>query len=194
VRVTGIVLCGGRSTRMGVEKALLPFGEDTMLARVARLVGEVVDEVIIVGRSDQALPPHLRVVHDTVANLGPLAAIARGLHESASDLNFVTACDMPLLRPAVIRRLLTLAAGHDACVPVDGPHVMTLCGAYRTDLAPTADALLAAGESSVKALIDAVNAKRVDAATLRDIDPELESFLSCDTPERYQQALARRQD
>lgn len=188
---TGIILCGGRSTRMGRDKAALPFGGETLLARVVRLVAEAVDHVIVVGHTTQALPGHVRVEHDEVEGLGPLAGLARGLRASATDLNFVTACDTPLIRPAVIRRLFDLTGDAEACVPADAAHAMVLCAVYRRSLLPAADALIASGQLRVRALADGAQTKRVDTAAFRDIDPSLDSFFSCDTPEAYQQALAR---
>ncbi len=188
---TGIVLCGGRSMRMGRDKAALPFGDETLLARVVRLVATAADHVIVVGHTTQALPAAVGVEHDDAEGLGPLAGLARGLRSSDTDLNFVTACDMPLLRPAVIRRLFDLIGDADACVPVDAAHAMVLCGVYRRSLLPAADALIASGQLRLRALADGAQTKRVDTAAFRDIDPHLDSFFSCDTPEAYQQALVR---
>ena len=192
---TGIVVCGGRSTRMGRDKASLPFGDETLLARVVRLVGESVDHVIVVARDGQdpfpGLPGRVTVIRDRVDDLGPLAALALGLEASTTELNFVTACDMPLIQPAVIRRLLALVDDADACVPVDDEQVMVLCAVYRRSLAAAAGQLVAAGQLRLRSLLEGATTKRVDTALFRDIDPRLESFLSCDTPEAYQRALVR---
>lgn len=184
-----IVLCGGQSTRMGRDKASLPFGDDTLLTRAIRIVSSVVEDVVVVARRDQAIPDGLVVVRDPVDDQGPLAGLITGLHASRGELVFVTACDMPLLQPAVITRLFDLIGDADVCVPVTGEHTMTLCAVYRRSVLPYADALLAAGQRSVRALIERVNAKHIEAAEFRDLDPELDSFFSCDTPERYEQAL-----
>jgi molybdopterin-guanine dinucleotide biosynthesis protein A len=205
VTISGIVLAGGRSTRMGRDKASLPFGGETMLAHVVRIVRGAVDDVIVVARPDQGagnplLPggdnPFLglpaRVVHDPVADLGPLAGIAAGLSASSSDLNLIVACDMPLVRPAVLRRLVELRGDADICLAVVEGRASPLCAVYRTTVASPAQALLASGERRVMALLDRVQTKRVDAAAFRDLDPDLESFVSCDTPEAYAALLARR--
>ncbi len=203
---SGVVLCGGGSTRMGRDKALLPFGDETMVARVARLVGEVADDVVIVARKRQEITaphkgvpyaptlkgvPYVRVVRDPAEGMGPLAGIVTGLKAIRNDRAFVTACDMPLVRPALIRRLIDLAGDHDVCVLVFDGHVMTMCAVYRASVIDEAERLIRSGELSVRRLIDRVNAKRVDAAELRGVDPELDSFFSCDTPERYADAIAR---
>src|SRR5262245_55084723 len=115
---SAIVLCGGRGTRMGRDKAVLAFGSETMLARVVRLVREVADDVVLVAREGQPLPGGFEAVRDPAEGLGPLAGIAVGLGAIRGEHAFVAACDMPLLRPALAQRLVELSQGVEACVPV----------------------------------------------------------------------------
>jgi molybdopterin-guanine dinucleotide biosynthesis protein A len=199
--LTGIVLCGGRSTRMGQDKASLPFGDETLLQRAVGVLREVADEVLVVGREGQGLAgpdpagggnPFLglpvRIIHDPVEDLGPLAGLAAGLAASATDLNIVVACDMPLVRPSVLRRLVELRGDADLCVAVVDGRPSPLCAVYRKGVAAVASELLASGERRVMTLLDRVQTKRVDAAMFRDIDPDLETFVSCNTPDEYQKA------
>lgn len=189
--LTAVVLCGGRSARMGQDKGALPLGGVTMLEHVARTVRGIAGEVIVVSRTGQATPPGVVVVHDPVEDQGPLAGLAAGLAASTTDLNLVVACDMPLIRPAVLARLVASLGDHAICVAeVDG-HPSVLCGVYRKEVAAVAARLLRDGERRVTALLDRVSTRRVDAAAFRDIDPDLETFVSCDTPDAYQQALIR---
>ena len=183
--LTAIVLCGGRSTRMGQDKGSMPIDGGTMLERVARTVGEIAGDVLIVGRRDQGAP----TVHDAVEDKGPLAGIAAGLAASKTDLNVVVACDMPLVKAAVLRRLVEEIGDHDACVAMIDGHASALCGVYRSRVAKDAHTLLDQGERRVMRLLDRIKTKRVDAALFRDIDPELLTFLSVDTPEKYERAL-----
>ena len=192
MNLTTIILCGGQSSRMGRDKATLSAGTETFLERATRIGRELADDVIVVSRASQPVPAGVRVVHDPVENLGPLAAIAAGLAASHTDLNAVIACDMPLVKTAVIRRLVEAIGDHDVCVAVVDGHASVLCGVYRTRVAPVAKQLLDQGERRVTALVDRVQTKRVDAAALRDIDPHLETFFSCDTPGSYKQLIAER--
>ncbi len=89
----------------------------------------------------------------------------------------------------MIRRLFDLIGDADICVPIADGFPMTMCAVYRRAVATDADALLAEGRRRVRDLLDRVRTKRVDAAAFRDIDPSLESFTGCDTPERYAAAL-----
>lgn len=114
----GIVLAGGRATRMGADKALLQIEGETMLARTVRLVSGVVSEVVIVGRT--ALPPELAAtpaIRDAHGDAGPLGGIATGLAHVRSEPALVVACDLPFLQTDLLELLLTLAPGYDAVVP-----------------------------------------------------------------------------
>ena len=106
-RSGGIVLCGGKSTRMGVAKATLPFGPETMLQRVVRLLGTVVSPIVVVAARDQdlpVLPPDVIVTRDEREARGPLEGLRAGLKAlpPAVDAAYVTSCDVPLLVPAFV--------------------------------------------------------------------------------------------
>jgi molybdopterin-guanine dinucleotide biosynthesis protein A len=186
---SAIVLCGGRSSRMGRDKATLPFGSETLLTRVVRVVAAVVDDVVVVGNVTQAMDRHVRVVADSIEGLGPLAGLTTGLAEVRHSRALVVGCDMPLLSPLLLRRLLTLAGDADACVPrVDGTP-MTTCAVYSTRVLAQGQSQLATGTRSLRALLDGLSVVWVDGDDLRDVDPELLSFWDCDTPDRYHTAL-----
>jgi molybdopterin-guanine dinucleotide biosynthesis protein A len=198
---SAIVLCGGRGARMGREKAALPFGDETLLARVVRLVGQVADDVVLVAREGQALPAGsgpepwpgaasgARIVRDPAEGLGPLAGIAAGLGAVRGERTLVVACDMPLLRPALARRLLDLSQGAEAIVPVVDSCPVPTCAVYARAMAETASALVAARELRARAFLARVPTRFVPGDELRDVDPRLESFRDCDTEEDYRRAL-----
>jgi molybdopterin-guanine dinucleotide biosynthesis protein A len=174
---------------MGRDKASLPFGAETLLARVARLVGEVTDEVVLVAREGQPLPDGMHAVRDPAEGLGPLAGIAAGLSAIRNDLALVVACDMPLLRPALARRLLELGAGFDACVPRVAGFAVPTCAVYARSAAGLARELVAARRLRPRDLLEGLRTRYVPAAELRDVDPGLESFRDCDTEEELAAAL-----
>jgi molybdenum cofactor guanylyltransferase len=166
---------------MGRDKASLPFGGETLLARVARICGEVADEVVLVAREGQPLPDGMNAVRDPAEGLGPLAGIAAGLAAIRNERALVVACDMPLLRPALARRLLELGTGFDACVPrVDGFPVPT-CAVYARSVAALAHERVAAGLLAPRDLLDLLRTRFVPAGELLDVDPQLESFRDCDS-------------
>ncbi|MEY4636511.1 MAG: putative molybdenum cofactor guanylyltransferase, partial [Acidobacteriota bacterium] len=119
------------------------------------------------------------------------AGIAAGLSASHSDVNIVVACDMPLIKPAVLRRLVELLGEADICVAIVDEHASPLCAVYRSTVAGVAQQLLAGGERRVMALLDRVQTERAEAAMFRDLDPDLDSFVSCNTPEQLEAAALK---
>jgi molybdopterin-guanine dinucleotide biosynthesis protein A len=193
-RVGGIVLCGGQSQRMGRPKAWLPFGPETMLERVVRLLREAVDPVVVVAAPDQELPQlpdEIDVVRDVAKGRGPLQGLAVGLAalEGKADAAFVSSCDVPFLNPRFVRRMIDLLADRTICVPRVGEHFHPLAAVYRLEVAKVARNLLEENRLRPYFLFEAVPTRVVVAAELADIDPEFETLRNLNTPEEYDAAL-----
>ena len=192
----GIVLCGGRSRRMGYAKPLLPFGDEYMLARVVRLLGEAVSPVVVVAAAGQELPPlpaAVRVVRDQHADRGPLEGLAAGLaalEGTVYQALYLSGCDVPLLRPAFVRRVVGLLGDDQIAMPlVDGrPH--PLAAVYRRDVLALVHELLRADRLRLMELIDRCQTRLVSAADLADTDPKLGSLTNVNRPQDYLDALA----
>jgi len=191
----GIVLCGGKSTRMGIPKATLPFGSETMLQRVVRLLGSVVSPVVVVAARDQSLPdlPHdVTVTRDEREQKGPLEGLRAGLTALPNSVGiaYVTSCDVPLLVPAFVERMLELLGDHDiAVMEIDGfPH--PLSAVYRRDTLPQVEALLAEDRLRPVFLFDAVRTRRVRPEEMASVDPQLRTLRNLNTREDYLEALA----
>jgi molybdopterin-guanine dinucleotide biosynthesis protein A len=184
---------------MGRDKATLPFGDgETMLARVIRVLQEVVppEHVVCVaapGQSLPALPAGTRVVFDEVPGAGPLPGLASGLRAMAGDVEavYVTGCDSARLAPALVARMFERLGDSEIAAPHDGRHWHPLAGVYRTTVANRVEELLAAGERRVTAVLETCAARPVPVVELRDVDPELASLATCNTPDEYQAALRR---
>lgn len=190
----GIVLCGGKSSRMGTPKALLPFGPETMLQRVLRLLGGVVAPIVVVAAADQELPPlppGVLVTRDEREGRGPLQGLSAGLKALPQHVEaaYVTSCDVPLLVPAFVTQMLDLARNHDvALMEIDG-FAHPLSAVYRRDVLPHVDALLAQDRLRPLFLFEMVRTRRVAPAEMT-ADPELLTLRNLNTPEEYEQALA----
>ena len=191
----GIVLCGGQSTRMGSPKALLPFGAETMLQRVVRLLGTVVSPIVVVAAPRQALPDlpaGVTVARDEQEGRGPLEGLRAGLKAlpDTIDLAYVTSCDVPLLVPAFVTHMIDLLGDHDiAVMEIDGfPH--PLSAVYRRRTLPHVETLLARDRLRPVFLFDAVRTRRVSPAEMRGVDPELLTLRNLNTREEYLEALA----
>ena len=191
----GIVLCGGRSTRMGSPKALLPFGAETMLQRVVRLLATVVSPIVVVaapGQSLPDLPPEVIVSRDEQEGRGPLEGLRAGLKALPADvaIAYVTSCDVPLLVPGFVRQMIDLLTDHDiAVMEIEGfPH--PLSAVYRRNTLPHVEALLAADRLRPVFLFDAVRTRRVQAAEMTPVDPNLMTLRNLNTREEYLAALS----
>jgi molybdopterin-guanine dinucleotide biosynthesis protein A len=184
-----ILLCGGRSSRMGRAKAWLPWRGRTLCEQVASVLAQVVDEIVVV-TSEALEPPPLprgaRVVRDTREGLGPLAGLAAGLDALAADAAFAIGTDVPFLTAAFVRTVLA-AAGAQAAAPVLDGFVQPLGAAYPRRGGAVARDLLAAGSRRPLDLLDALGFQPLAAADL----PDTVSLRGLDTPAEYLAAVAR---
>jgi len=195
VSLAGVVVAGGESRRMGRDKAGLPIpgssaGPDatTMVEHVVGIVGQRCGPVFVMAAQGQRLPAlqDARVIRDESRGLGPLPATARGLHAAAdagARFAFVCAVDMPFLAVELIDDLVRRAVETNAEVvlPWDGQDHF-LAAVYRTDLADRADALVAAGERAMCALVGVSDTQRIvtsDSRPLTNVntDTELRSLV-----------------
>ncbi len=191
----GIVLCGGKSTRMGTSKALLPFGPETMLQRVVRILSGVVSPIVgvaAVGQELPALPTDMIITHDEREGRGPLEGLRAGLKAMPADVDaaYVTSCDVPLLVPGFVHQMIELARGYDVAVmEIDGfPH--PLSAIYRRATLPHVEDLLAHDRLRPVFLFERVRTRRVRPDEIT-ADPDLVTLRNLNTPEEYSEALAK---
>lgn len=201
----GVVLTGGRSSRMGRPKAALEWHGSTLLYRITALMARTVDgPVVVVGAPGQELPelpPGVEVVTDPVQGLGPLQGIGVGLAAVAdrAPVAFVCSTDMPLLHPAFVERVLHALDAPDVVValPHTGGHRQPLAAAYRTALAPlvaelVGDGLLRPGMLFERCAVAGLgDAELLADPVLARLDPGLDSVVNINTPDEYAAARAR---
>ena len=194
MNVAGVVLCGGRSSRMGRPKAWLPFGRELMLPRVVRLLGAAVDPVVVVAAPDQDEPPlpeKIAIVRDDRKGRGPLQGLAAGLKalRGRADAAYLSSCDAPFLWAAFVRRLIDLIGNAVICVPHVGGRRHPLAAVYRLGAAEAVDRLLAEDRLRMSFLFDAVPTRVVEADELADVDPTFQTLRNLNTPDEYEEAL-----
>jgi molybdopterin-guanine dinucleotide biosynthesis protein A len=196
MRKGAIILCGGKSSRMGRDKATLPFGPELMLQRVVRLVGKVVDQegIVVVAAPNQSLPglpATVTIARDTQEFRGPLQGLATGLCKMGDrfDAVYATACDVPLLVPGFVERMFQLLGEYDVAVPFDGQH-HPLAAVYRPRVLPHIEALLATDRLRPRFLYELVRTREVPVDDLRDVDPQLATLENLNCYDDYLAALA----
>lgn len=198
----GVVLVGGRSSRMGTPKANLDWHGSTLLYRTTALLGRCVDgPVVAVAAPDQELPdlpPEVEVVRDPAEGRGPLQGIAAGLNAVADlvPVAFVCSTDMPFLHPAYIARVLTCLADAEVALPHVRGFRQPLAAAYRTQLGTRAGELIAAGARKPGELFAITKVRDVTESDLladRGVathDATLQSVRNLNTGEEYAAARA----
>ena len=179
---------------MGVPKATLPFGPETMLQRVVRILGTVVSPIVVVAARDQSLPElpaGVKITHDEREQWGPLEGLRAGLKAlpDSVDAAYITSCDVPLLVPAFVERMIELLGDHDiAVMEIDGfPH--PLSAVYRRDTLPQVESLLANDRLRPVFLFGAVRTRRVLPTEMVSVDPDLRTLRNLNTRDDYLAAL-----
>ncbi len=187
-----IILAGGKSSRMGRNKALLPVGERPLIQHLFERLRPLFDEVLI-SANDRAGYPALEAtwVADAFPDTGALGGMHAALQAMRSQEAFVIGCDMPQPNLELVRYLLSLAPTGDAVVPrIDGRPEPTHA-VYARTVVPAIEGQLRAGRYKITGFFDQVRVRFVDEAELRRFDPGLDSFVDLDTPEAYERYLRR---
>lgn len=203
-RDAGIVLVGGRSSRMGSSKPSLGWHGSTLVRRVVGIVARGVDGPVVVvrspGQSLPSLPDAFEVLDDLEEGRGPLGGLSTGLEALAGrgEVAYLSSTDVPFLHPAFVRRVVNgMSAGVDACVPCVRGFRQPLAAAYRVNLGPLVQSLLASDRLRVSSLLESCHWRALDeAALLADpdlarFDPGLESVMNLNDSPDYQAATVR---
>jgi molybdenum cofactor guanylyltransferase len=197
--VSCIILTGGRSKRMGKDKALLPVPgheHSTFVEHLATLLATVGREVILVARDttsavDFASLTHVHVVTDQVADQGPLMGLYSGLsamHPAATHA-LVVAVDMPFVQPALLTYLLTPPPTNAILMPVVQSSPQVLLAVYPRIILPIIEECLRQGRHDLRGLLKVAPVSYIEEAQLRQVDPQLRSFVNVNTPEEFKAIL-----
>lgn len=176
---------------MGSPKAWLTLGDDALLQRVVRIVSGVVRPVVVAGRANQSLPPlskDVRLVHDRVVSGGPLAGVDAGFDALAArcDAALVVSCDLPLIRPTFIRRLIELLDDHPAVVPERDGRLHPLAAVYRLTTHAVLTEQLADRDLRAHQFARRCGAHVVAAGDFQESDPTLESLVNINDRQAYE--------
>ena len=204
---SAIVLCGGLSTRMGVDKFSLPFGDTTFLGAVLNSLSATISGsmTVLTHRSHVAQVEticqrtgldNLTVLVDRAPDSGPLEGIGTGLswlvEHQEQGWAFVTCCDVPKLKPAIVGKLLDSVATEsladvDAVMPIRGARIFGMTSLYRIapHVSQIVDQQIDAGELRVSDVSKKLNTHLVPVDQLESIDPQLDSLMNLNHPQQY---------
>jgi molybdopterin-guanine dinucleotide biosynthesis protein A len=188
--VDGFVLAGGRSSRMGREKALLEIGGEPLVLRAARLLDSVCGKTAIIGPPERYGGFGFPAVADDHPGLGPLGGIATALSRAAASWNLILACDLPYLSGEWLRFLIQRARVSHALVvlPESAAGPEPLCAAYHREGATAIRAAIARGERKVTRALDDLPVERILPGEIREFDPRGVLFQNLNAPEEYARA------
>ncbi len=189
--VTGVVLAGGASRRMGRDKAFLDLGGRPLIAHVLDRMAGVCAEVLIVANDVQRYAGlGVPVVPDRFPGVGVLGGLHAGLQAAGYDLILAVGCDMPFLNPVLLRAFVAWAEGFDVAALRQGEQVETLHAAYRRTCLPAMEAAIRAGHRRIISFFPHVRVRYVTEEEVARLDPDLRSFRNINTPQEWQAAQA----
>jgi molybdopterin-guanine dinucleotide biosynthesis protein A len=190
--MTGFVLAGGKSTRMGADKVFLEFRGKTLLEHALQTLREVTPEVMIVGNREK-FASFGRVIEDVFEGQGPLGGIHAALTVCATELNLILAVDLPFMESAFLQYLAARAQSTDALVivpRVEG-RLQPLCAAYRREFRHEAGQSLSRGENRIDALFEKVQAMVISEEEIVRRGFSSAQFENLNTRAEFEQAQGR---
>jgi molybdopterin-guanine dinucleotide biosynthesis protein A len=193
--VTGIVLAGGKSRRLGRDKAVEPVGGEPLVRRVIGRLSQVTDEtVVVVADAERGgelpLDGSTRVAVDLYPGGGSLGGIFTGLSAASGDWGVVVACDMPFLSIGLLGRLLSAREGYDAVVPVVDGRPEPTHAAYSVRCLPYIEPRLQANDLKIAGFFDEVRVDFLSESEFEREDPQRLSFFNVNTQDDLDRALS----
>ena len=189
------LLAGGFGKRLGQEKAGALAAGRPLLHWTAEALAPLSDDLIVVRRADQRLPPRppgiaWREVSDQRAETGPLAGIEAALQAARHEVVVAVACDMPLIEPALVRAVAAACADVDVAMPVLDGREQPLLAAYRRSCLPVVEAQLESGEGRPRTILPLLRSRRLERTALAPFDAGLVSFTNVNYPEDLERVAA----
>jgi molybdopterin-guanine dinucleotide biosynthesis protein A len=191
--LTGLVLAGGTSRRMGRDKAFLELGGRPLIQVVIECMTQVCAEVLVVaGDARPYTGLGVRVVEDRFRGVGVLGGLHAGLEAATHELALGVGCDMPFLDPDLLRAFAGWAEGFDVAVLryPDGEQVEPLHGAYRRTCLPAMEAAMRAGRRRIISFFPQVRVRYVTPEDVTPFDPDLRSLRNVNTPQEWEAVRA----
>ena len=189
--ITGIILCGGKSSRMQTNKALLKLGDKTVIEIVAAKLKCIFNKVFISANDSKEYDfLKLPVVNDIFIGKGPLAGIHSALKYSSTEKNFIISCDMPLISVELIKYLINLNSEKSILLPKSNGRIQQLCGIYSKSVIDEIESIFKLSEKdknikgSIYELLERTSVDFIDVDELNFYDKNI--FLNMNSPEDYE--------
>jgi len=189
--VSGIILAGGNSLRLGQEKALIDTGGQLLIERVVHRLGRVVDRIVLVTNDPERYAfLGLPMVGDIYPGVGTLGGLHAGLAAIEAPYGLAVGCDMPFLNPALLHYMISLRVGCDAVMPRVGRYREPLHALYARTCAARFAQAIEAGQRRIMHALNGMRVCYVERDAIVGYDPQLRSFLNVNEPEDLVQMQA----
>jgi molybdenum cofactor guanylyltransferase len=189
MQVTGVILAGGQSRRMGRDKAFLPFGKGLLIERVIEVVQQVIDDVILITNTPEQYQHFgLPMFSDVIPQAGSLGGIYTGLVSAKTPHSLCLACDMPFVKPEFLRLLCDTAAEADVVIPRNAEDFQPLCAVYSQVCREPIRQKIEASRLKITGFFDQVRVRIIEGELLARYDPHDILFFNANTPEEYAKA------
>jgi len=189
--VTGIILAGGQSTRLGQNKAFIEIDGQTLVERVASRLSQVVARIVLVTNSpEQFAFVGLPMTADLIPGVGAAGGLHAGLSAIGTEYGFVVGCDMPFLNVSLMRYLISLREGYDAVIPRLGQYHEPLHAVYSRRCLATIEERVRSGRRRILELCSDMCVRYVDETEIGLLDPHRLSFFNINDPQDLEQMQA----
>ncbi len=185
MKVTGIILAGGKSARMGKDKSLLLYDNKPLIKRIVEELQPVVDDLVIVSNKVKYDFLGVSEISDIFPNMGPLGGIHAGMAASKNEYYFVTACDIPFFSGSLAEFLLKQKDGFDVVVPRMSNYLQPLYSVYKRTCFPYIEECLRQNIKKIIAFYPKVKINYIDYDQIRKIIEPETVFLNVNTPKDY---------
>ena len=196
--ISGIVLAGGASSRLGQNKALVKVAGISMIARVVKQLCSIVSETILVTNTPQQFAfLGLPMVRDIYPGIGTLGGLHAGLSSIRAPYGLAVGCDMPFLSRDLLQFMISLQNGYDIVMPRIGPHYEPLHAIYSRRCLPVIEQRIKAGKRRMLSISQGLHVRYVDEAEITTYDPHKLSFFNVNDPQdliRMRSMLEKRKE
>lgn len=182
-KLSGYILAGGKSSRMGTDKAFLPVQEEPMLKRMIRLLEPFCQTIAISGENLGYKNFNLEMVSDIYSGCGPISGIISSLKHSSTEWNLIVSVDVPFMNEALILYLISHIGNYDCIIPQHEGGIEPLMGLYNKQIIPVVEEMISRGDYQLKRLLSSLNIRYVNCNDLIKQFPRL--FVNINLPGDY---------
>ncbi len=189
MKVSGIILAGGKNTRIKTEKAFIQLGTKILIENIIGIFKKIFSEIIIVTNNPRSyLKFKTKVVEDLIKNKGPLGGIFSGLCFSTNEQNFVVGCDMPFVNSDLVNYIISKPKEFDVVIPEINGKVESLFARYSKNALPVIFSHLLKDELRIQDILSELNVLKISSKEIERFDPKHLSFFNINTAEDLKKA------